>query len=139
MGATVGLVEKVKSSVNRGRAKLTPEQFRKAKPVRNNLVRWEENEDGSVLIIAPIDVDRRAWLKWMAKYMKMPVEKQFELEPIGGFVWIHCDGQQTSETIARKLRERFKMNRLEAEASLSAFLSSLTERRLITLLIGKSK
>ncbi len=120
------------------RNKLDPEQFRKARPIRNPVVEWTTAEDGSLLMQVPIE-SRRKWLQKIAIKAKWPTTRQFELEPMGAFVWQFCDGQHSNETIARKLKERYKMNRLEAEASLSAFLQTLSQRGLISLLIGTKK
>jgi len=68
-----------------------------------------------------------------------PDQKQFELEPIGAFVWNLCDGKHTFEGISKKLREHFKLNRLEADASLSAFLQMLSQRKLITMMVSQKK
>ena len=65
--------------------------------------------------------------------MKVSDTKKFELEPVGAFCWQLFDGQNTVETISRKLREAYKMNRLEADASLNAFLQMLSAKSLITL------
>ncbi len=75
----------------------------------------------------------------LARWARMPDTKEFELESVGAFVWDLCDGQHTTESIARKLRDRYKMNRLEAETALGAYLETLSRRRLIVLAIPQSK
>jgi hypothetical protein len=61
------------------------------------------------------------------------------LEPVGAFVWSLCDGKHTFEGISRKLREEFKLSRLESDASLSAFLQMLSQRKLITMMVAEKK
>jgi hypothetical protein len=134
--ADVGLAEVVKKKVD-PRAKLTQEQFKKARPLRNPAAEWTVAEDGSVLVEAPLTELGKGMVGWVARRMKMPSTKKFELEPVGGFLWQLFDGKHNVETIGRKLRQEFKMNRVEADASLSAFLQMLNSRKLITLLVGK--
>ncbi len=134
----MGLVELAKGAID-PRTKLQPEELRKARPLRNPDVVYEMAEDGSALLEAPLLQQGRGIAGRIAKLMKAPDTKKFELEPVGAFLWEMFDGQTTVETISRKLRDRFKMNRIEADTSLQAFLQMLAQRRLITLLVGKEK
>ncbi len=61
--------------------------------------------------------------------------KGYELEEVGSFVWNRIDGKTSFEKISRELQKRYKMKRLEADASLEAFLKMLSDRGLITLLV----
>ncbi len=111
--------------------------MRRARPIRNPDVEWEEMPDGTVHLQAPLEGQGRGFAALLAKRMNLPAKKGFELEPIGGFVWLQCDGQTTVETIGKRLRERYKMNRVEADVALGAFLQTLSQRRLIALTVGK--
>lgn len=115
---------------------LPAEVLRKAKPVRNPVVESEKTESGIVLR-APLDSQPRPWLAKLARRMKLPETRTFELEDVGATVWELCDGKRTFTGIADELRKRYKMNRLEAEASLTVFLQTLSQRRLITMLLPK--
>ncbi|MGV3618356.1 MAG: PqqD family protein [Fimbriimonas sp.] len=119
--------------------RLTQEQLKKARPEKHPDVTEVRNEDGTLLLTAPLILQGRGFMGWMAKKMKAPDTKSFELEPVGAFVWELCDGRNTFDAISRKLRERYKMNRLEADAALTAFLQMLGQRRLIALKMGKTK
>ncbi|RYG45901.1 PqqD family protein, partial [bacterium] len=88
---------------------------------------------------APLDSQPRPWLAKLARKMKLPETRTFELESVGATVWELCDGKRNFGAIADELRKRYKMNRLEAEASLTAFLQTLTQRRLITMLLPKEE
>lgn len=132
----MGLVDSVKGLVAPG-PRLTQEQLRKARPERNPLVESQPLEDGAILLTAPLMQQGKGFMGWMAKRMNAPSTKSFELEPVGAYVWELCDGKNTCETIAKRLRDRYKMNRLEAEAALTAFLQMLGQRRLISLKMGK--
>ena len=134
----MGLVDLIKERVQ-GPAPMPVETLRKARPVRHPDVEWEEAEDGSILLQAPLEGQGRGFAAILARRMNLPAQKGFELEPIGGFVWLQCDGQTTVETIGKRLRERYKMNRVEADVALGAFLQTLGQRRLIVLTVGKTK
>ena len=130
-------LDKLKERVSNPKGKLAPDQFRNAKPIRNPHVTWETADDGSILLVAPLSEQGKGFMGWVARRMKLPDQKQFELEPVGALVWEHCDGNHTNASIAKALQTRYKMNRLEAEASLSAFLQTLSQRRLVTLMVSK--
>jgi len=132
----LGLVRVAKRLINRSES-LQPEALRKSKPLRNPAVLQDIAEDGSLLLRAPLVQQGRGFAGLMAKWLKSPEHKKFELEPVGAFVWNLCDGRHTFEGISKRLREQFKMNRLEADAALLAFLQMLSQRRLITLTVGK--
>jgi len=134
----MGLVGVAKRFIDRSE-RLQPEQLKKSKPLRNPAVQQDAAEDGSMLLLAPLVQQGNGFVGLMAKWMKAPDTKKFELEPIGVFVWNLCDGKNTFEGISKRLREQFKMNRLEADAALLAFLQMLSQRRLIILTVGKEK
>ena len=50
---------------------------------------------------------------------------------VGGFVWELCDGNNTVETIVSRTGKQFKMNRREAEVSVTMFLQMLHERNFV--------
>jgi hypothetical protein len=52
---------------------------------------------------------------------------------VGAFVWSLCDGEHSFAQIVQELRSEYKMNRLEAETALAAYLQTLGQRGLITL------
>ncbi len=132
------LVRLAKRLVNRSEP-LSGEKLKHSRPIRNSSVIQDKEEDGSILLLAPLDQQPNLLVAILAKWTKAPEHKKFELEPIGAFVWNLCDGKHTFEGISKRLREHFKMNRVEADAALLAFLQMLHQRRLITLTFGKEK
>ncbi len=134
----MGLVELAKRAM-RHREPLAPEVLRTARPYRNSEVVTHPQEDGSVVLVAPLQGRVKGLAGWVAARTKTPPERKFELESVGAFVWELCDGEHSFDLISRKLRERYKMNRLEADASLSAFLQMLGQRRLISLLTPENR
>jgi hypothetical protein len=138
MDATVGVVDGLKGLIA-PKPRLTQEDLKGAKPERNPVVEEQLQADGSILLTAPLELQGRGLMGWIARRMKLPSTKTFELEPVGALVWSMCDGRTTFDAIARELRNRYKMNRLEADAALTAFLQMLGQRRLISLRMGKRK
>ena len=118
--------------------RLTKEAYSKACPTRNSFVE-EMPFDGGIRLKAPLQTQGSGMMGALAKWARLPDTKEFELETVGAYVWTLCDGRQTTEGISRKLRERFKMNRLEADTALAAFLETLSRRKLIVLAIPKKK
>jgi len=73
--------------------------------------------------------------KLLIRAASQPIVKRYELEEVGAFVWSQIDGKRTLESISKLLQSKYKMNRLEADSSLVAFVQLLAERGLITLLV----
>jgi hypothetical protein len=136
MEAAMGLASVARKAF--GRPELHPQHLRKARPLRNPAVRQEAGSDGAVLLVAPL-AQSRGMLAMLARWSKAPQTRQFELEPIGALVWELCDGRHTFETISRRLRDTYKMNRLESDAALAAFLEMLSRRRLVTLFVEERR
>src|SRR5579862_4900678 len=114
-------------------AKLPPEAMRKSKPVRNPLVE-EVVDNGVTTLCGPARV-KGLLGKLLIRAASQPIVKRYELEEVGAFVWSQIDGKRTLESISKLLQSKYKMNRLEADSSLVAFVQLLAERGLITLLV----
>lgn len=106
---------------------------RRSRPLRNPLVSICEAADGTARLEAPLEEVSRGLAKLAASRSQKPMVKAFELEPVGAFVWSLCDGRHTFEGIARQLRDRYKMNRMEAEAALASFLQTLAKKGLVSI------
>jgi len=134
MEARVGLAALAKGLLGR-REVVDQVALRRARPLRNTFVTTTSGPDGAVVLSAPISEQSGGLMAWVARKAKQDVNKQFELEPIGAFIWEPCEGSHTFEGIAKALVAEYKMNRVEAEASLGAFLQMLSQRRLITMTV----
>ena len=134
----MGLASQLKKFFDR-RTPLSPDAFRTSMPVRNALVEVVSDNETGIVLQSPLSPGGKGLLSSIAKATKMPDVKRFELEPTGAFVWKLCDGRHTFEGISLKLREQFKMKRVESDAALGAFLQMLAQRRLITLLVKGQK
>ena len=82
MEAHLGLVDQVKLIVGVGQRPVDAVRLAKAKPMRNPLVEWAENEDGSTTLKAPIEVAASGLKGFMAKKLKLSEFKMFELERV---------------------------------------------------------
>jgi hypothetical protein len=134
----VGLVDLVRKLVD-PRTPVDLESLRKAKPKKNGFVTADTTADGAVVLSAPLSSQGRGMLGRLAQKAGKPDIKQFELEPVGAFVWELCDGERSFESISKQLRVKYKMSRMEADAALAAFLQMLAQRRLISLMVPDKK
>lgn len=134
----MGLAQFLKNTFDR-RAPLETDTLRSAIPVRNPAASIVAEEDDIVIIEAPLRQTSTGLMKLLSKSPKAPEMKRFELESVGAYVWKMCDGKNTFEGISLKLRETYKMQRVEADAALAAFLQMLAQRKLITLMVKGQK
>ncbi|RLE80699.1 MAG: hypothetical protein DRJ51_05350 [Thermoprotei archaeon] len=108
-----------------------------AKPIRNPMIEWDKEEDGTVIIylkVAPSRVERF----FMGRASEERV-KRIVLDEVGSFVWNLCDGQHTVNDIIEALSEKYKLRRIEAERSLLEFLKMLSQRMLVGFLLSEKK
>ena len=137
MDATVGLVQRLKSMVG-GPPRLDPAVFKKARPIRHPDARDNPGPNNGIVIVAPLASDNRRTIRWFSKLAKAgSAEKSFELEEIGALVWSMCDGKTAVGTIAKRLQDHYRMNKVEAEVALGRYLETLAQRGLIILLSPK--
>lgn len=101
------------------------------RPGRNSLLTWEQRESGETLLTVPQNDQVNRLTKAMAKWLRVPTERKVELDEVGGYVWELCDGSRTVESIVQMTGKQFKMNRREAEVSVTMFLQMLHERNFI--------
>lgn len=134
----MGLVQRLKQQIDPA-PPITSQAFRKGRPQRRDSVRQEVLASGMIVLTAPLSLKGRGFAGWVARRMKLPDEKSYELEEMGAFVWTCCDGRATFDAISKRLQSQYKMNRLEADAALAAFLQTLGRRGLIEWIPGKAK
>jgi hypothetical protein len=130
MGADMGVADRIRRLTRRSTPSIA--DLAKAHPIRSESATWRESEDGSVVVESV--ALRRSWgQRLLTGGAGSAAKRTFEFEPVGAFVWALCDGDQTVASVSKKLQARFKMSRLEADASLAAFLQTLAKRGLIRL------
>ena len=101
------------------------------RPGRNALLTWEKRDSGEMILTVPPNEKANLLAKTLAKWFKAPPERHVELDEVGGFVWELCDGNNTVEAIVQKTGRQYKMNRREAEVSVTMFLQMLHQRNFI--------
>jgi len=101
------------------------------RPARNSKLTWEKVDSGETILTVPQNDRAGRMTRWMAKWLSAPTERRVELDEVGGFVWDLCDGVHTVESIVARTGRHFKMNRREAEVSVTMFLQMLHERNFV--------
>lgn len=108
-------------------------------PIRNAAVEWSKSEDEVTLSI-PLRRDKLVgFMEKLFSRKRFPDKKQIVLDEVGSTVWELCDGEHDISSIVKELSSKYKMNRREAEASVTAFFKNLTQRKLIGLVQGGKK
>jgi hypothetical protein len=121
-------------------------QVMAARPVRNPVVNWERylpphaEEDSTPPEVVLLKVPRRAdrWGNLVARFFKLPAHRKIELDEMGSDVWEMCDGAATVEALTKAVCAKYHLNRRQGEASVTAYLRMLAERRLIALRTASS-
>jgi len=116
--------------------KIRPPQLDRAsaltlRPARNSLLTWEATETGETVLTVPQGERKGKVMRLMAKWLSVPNERRIELDEVGGFVWGLCDGSHTVEAIVQRTSKEYKLNRREAEVSVTMFLQMLHGRNFI--------
>ena len=101
------------------------------RPGRNSALTFDKSESGEVILYVPQNEKVNPITKVVARWMRVPKERKVELDEVGGFVWELCDGNNTVDFIVQKTSRQYKMNRREAEVSVTMFLQMLHERNFI--------
>ncbi|NUQ00920.1 MAG: PqqD family protein [Armatimonadetes bacterium] len=100
-----------------------------ARPLRNPVIVWEETEQGHVLLTVPLEV--KPWMRLLRLVMQVPTERKVELDELGSDIWRWADGEATVESLVGQLAAAHRLNRREAEVSLTQFLQTLAKRRFL--------
>jgi hypothetical protein len=108
-----------------------------ALPVRNEGLKTEPTGDGELMVTIP---RRSDWVGGLlALVFAVPKERKVVLDRVGTEIWQLCDGRHTVQGIISALGEKHKLNRKEAEVSLTAYLRQLGRRGLIGFAVPKPK
>lgn len=108
-----------------------------SRPVRNEAVQWERDENGEVCITL---VRARTWkVALLSKIFYIPDRKKLILDEVGSGVWEMCDGQTSVEAMIRRLSGQYKLNLKESEVSLLHYLRQLGQKRLVGFLVEKGQ
>ena len=116
------------------RPQLTREQALAVRPLVNPLLTWARNEKDEVVLDIPIRQDRYG--KILGRLFGTPKRKELVLDEVGSTVWGLCDGEHNVGFIVGEMCRRYKLNRREAETSVTMYLKMLAERNLVGLKVG---
>ncbi|MFA4029969.1 MAG: hypothetical protein GDYSWBUE_001305 [Candidatus Fervidibacterota bacterium] len=105
-------------------------QVLRLKPMRDESVAWEVDENGLVRIES-----KHTGLvgRLLGMLLRFKAKRRIELDELGSLVWLMCDGRCTVGEIAQELIKRYKLEKRDAEISLITFIQQLMKRRLITV------
>ncbi len=116
-------------------AGLTREQAMAAWPVRNPALEWTTNDDDCVVVRLPRRKDMVGGI--LSFLFSVPESKPVVLDEVGSFVWQLCDGENTVSEVVDKLSREYKLNRREAELSLTKFLQMLGRRGMVAFAVPR--
>jgi len=106
-------------------------------PEVNDGVVEETDEHGNPCLVVR---RRRAWWIWLVSVVfYVPETKRIALDDIGGCVWRMIDGKRTVRRMIEVFAKEKKLNKKEAEVSISAFLEMLMKRGLINIVVPGPK
>jgi hypothetical protein len=132
-----------------GKPKISRAQVLGARPARNPAVAWTREkprrgqaadddpaaEPPAVVVLrVPRRKDRIGNV--VAKVFRLPDFRKIELDEIGSDVWEMCDGTRDVEALTKAVCAKYRLNRRQGEASVTAYLRMLAERRLVALKSG---
>ena len=122
------------------RPKISRADILVSRPIRNPAIEWEREArlpDRPALMLLKIPRRRDRWGNVVARVMKLPDYRKLELDEIGSDVWGMCDGANSVEEITKAVVVQYRLNRRQAETSVTAYLKQLAERRLIAIRSGR--
>jgi hypothetical protein len=104
-----------------------------AVPMQNRAVRVESH--GSTFTLW-VPIRRRWWMRGPLSWaLPFRSEKGVALDVIGSEVWSACDGERRVEDIVAAFAQHHRLRFHEARSSVTQFLKSLVERRLLVLAV----
>jgi len=110
----------------------------KARPVRNTLVKWEQNPENELVTLS-VPQKEILWVKLVSKLFRLPNSRIIALDEVGSFVWGLCDGYNTLDAIIRALSNKYKLTHKESETSLMEYFRRLSKRGIIGFAVEKKE
>jgi hypothetical protein len=135
------IIDFLKERIN-GKPQVSRQQVLASRPVRNPVVQWgREARYEETPSVALLRIPRRSdkFGNLVAKLFRLPDFRKLELDEIGSDVWEMCDGTHSVESLTKAVCTKYRLNRRQAETSVTAYLRMLAERRLIALKADRAK
>lgn len=125
----------VKLGIRQPEPKLTRDQSMNAVPIRNPLLQWRRDEDDCIIVA----MERREdWVGQAMEWLFMvPPKRKVELDDVGSTVWEACDGENTVNDIVEIVADEYKLSRREVEMSLTKYLRTLGQRKMVGFMIDE--
>ncbi len=102
-------------------------------PFHNEIARWEEQDNGDILIEYPLPI--KPFLKSiLQRFSNKPIPtptKKLQLDAMGSIVWKMIDGEKNTKTIIKDFAKQYNITLQEAELSVTTFIRELGKRGLI--------
>jgi len=116
---------------------LSREQSLDAVVVASSAITVREREGGCITLGIPYK--STPVIAWLSRRFGVSGEgeRPLELDEIGSFVWRMFDGRTTVREMIERLSDAYKLNRKDAEVSLTAFIRSLVKKRLVVLALRR--
>jgi len=108
---------------------LSRDQVYASRPMRNPNLRWERTEEGLVVLAIPRREDLLG--KILTIVFVVPKSRSVQLDEVGSFVWDLCDGENSIREMIDRLSGEYKLNRKEADVSLTTYLRDLAKRGIV--------
>ncbi len=116
-------------------SRLSRAEALKFRPSKSREISESRLDTGEVLLEYPLTV--RPWLAALAKRLGRPAEvvqtKKLQLDIMGTSVWDLVDGNRSVAQIAEIFAATHRLNKKEAEISVSSFIRELGQRGLLGL------
>jgi len=119
----------------RGKTKLSREESLRSRPVKNEMLQWEKDLKGEVIIYIP--QRQNWWVKFLRRFIYVPKQRRILLDKLGSEVWDMCDGQNTVKDIIERFRQQHKLSWKEAELSMTTYLKQMAQKGLIGFIIDQ--
>ncbi|MDP7741030.1 MAG: PqqD family protein [Lentisphaeria bacterium] len=100
-------------------------------PVVNDCVSHTIDENGRLQLT--IEIQRGSG--FLSRFQPRIMKKRVRLDELGVFVFEQIDGKRTVKAIIEAFTRRFRTDRRESELSVAAFLKSLAQRRVISIVV----
>jgi len=108
-----------------------------ALPLRNSSLETQELSGGELALIIPRRNTPVIWL--LSLVFMIPKKRQVVLDAVGARVWRLCDGEHTVAELIGAVQEEYRLNRKEAEASITTYLRRLGKRGLVAFAVRKEE
>ena len=108
-----------------------------SRPARNEALEWEKNEAGEARITL---VRQDNWkTRLLSKVFYIPRERTITLDEVGTEVWQMCNGRTSVAQMIQSLRDKYQLDRKEAEVSLLSYLKTLGQKRFIGFVLERDE